>query len=307
WKGQKFPIKACVSGWAMLNRQTAVIPDIYEDPRVPHDAYRPTFVRSMVMTPVRPDDPIAAIGAYWAAPGAPAPEVLARLQAVARATATAMANVQLIGSLQEAVERRDYLIQELDHRVKNTLASVLAISDRTLHSAASPQAFAGTFRERILSLAGAHEHLAQRRWRGADLYELVVLALSPFRGADDAALAICGPSIRLLPEAAVSFLMTCHELATNAAKYGALSVPQGRVEISWALNDPAPGQFTFHWREVGGPPVTEPQRFGFGTQMIRRGFARDVGGRSELAFAADGVRFTMTAPLSQKILQDDHA
>ncbi|MBV9511879.1 MAG: GAF domain-containing protein, partial [Caulobacteraceae bacterium] len=95
WKGQKFPIKACVSGWAMLNRQTAVIPDIYQDPRVPHDAYRPTFVRSMVMTPVRPDDPIAAIGAYWAEPGAPAPEVLARLQAVARATATAMANVQL--------------------------------------------------------------------------------------------------------------------------------------------------------------------------------------------------------------------
>src|ERR1700760_479271 len=85
WKGQRFPITACISGWAMINRQTAVIPDIYADPRIPHDAYRPTFVRSLVMTPVRPDDPIAAIGAYWSHVGEPEPDVVNRLVAVSRA------------------------------------------------------------------------------------------------------------------------------------------------------------------------------------------------------------------------------
>lgn len=300
WKGQRFPLTACISGWVMLNRRMAVIPDIYADARIPHDAYRPTFVRSLVMTPVRPADPMAAIGAYWRTLGAPDPSVIARLEAMARATATAVANVQLIASLEEAVERRDFLIQELDHRVKNALASVLAISDRTLHTAASPEAFAGAFRDRVLSLASAHEHLALRRWRDADLRELVVMALAPYRGVGEDGLSVDGPPIRLRPEAAVSFLMTCHELATNAAKYGALSVPDGRVAVDWRIGgDPA--EIVFTWRESGGPPVAAPQRRGFGSQMISRGFARDVDGQAELAFDPDGVRFTLTAPLSGKI------
>lgn len=305
WKGQRFPMTACISGWVMLNRQTAVIPDIYADPRIPHDAYRPTFVRSLVMTPVRPDDPIAAIGAYWARLGEPAPQEVARLAAVARATATALANIGLIASLEEAVERRDYLIQELDHRVKNTLASVLAISDRTLHSAASPDAFARTFKDRVLSLASAHEHLARRRWRDADLKELVLLALSPFRGADDTGLAVEGPTIRLRPEAAVSFLMTCHELATNAAKYGALSVPEGKVAVNWDLRrDEAQDRIVFDWRESDGPAVVAPERRGFGSDMITRGFVRDVDGEARLDFPPEGVRFRLTAPLSRKIMAE---
>src|ERR1700760_2594603 len=96
WKGQRFPLTACISGWAMLNGQTAVIPDIYLDDRIPHDAYRPTFVKSLVIPPVRPAEPLAAIGAYWAHVGLPAADDIARLEAIARATATAMANVRLI-------------------------------------------------------------------------------------------------------------------------------------------------------------------------------------------------------------------
>lgn len=303
WKGQRFPLTACVSGWAMLNRQTAVIPDIYLDARVPHDAYRPTFVRSMVMTPVRPEDPIAAIGAYWARPGALGAAEIARLQAVARATATALANVRLIASLEEAVERRDYLIRELDHRAKNSLASVLAICNRTLRGAPSAEAFAKTFRERVTSLATAHEHLARGRWGAADLAELVELAVAPFRAGHKDQVHVQGPAINLRPEAAVSFMMTCHELATNAVKYGALSTPGGRVEIRWSLNDePAPGVLTFHWRETGGPPVAEPLRRGFGTDLITRGFSRDVGGEARLDFAPGGVELCLTAPLSLKVM-----
>ena len=91
WKGKRFPLTACISGWAMLNRQTVVIPDIYLDDRIPHDAYRPTFVRSLVMTPVRPEDPIAAIGAYWSSVRRPTEQEVANLALIARATATAFA------------------------------------------------------------------------------------------------------------------------------------------------------------------------------------------------------------------------
>jgi signal transduction histidine kinase len=104
WKGQTFPLSACISGWAMLNRQTAVVPDIYEDARIPHDAYRPTFVKSLVMVPVRQSDPLAAIGLYWADRHRPEADELTRLESLARATATAIANVGLKVSLSEAAE-----------------------------------------------------------------------------------------------------------------------------------------------------------------------------------------------------------
>ena len=304
WKGQRFPLTACISGWAMLNGKTAVIPDIYADPRVPHDAYRPTFVKSLVMTPVRPEDPIAAIGAYWAELGAPSEPAISRLHVVARATATALANVQLIASLEEAVDLRDGLIRELDHRVKNTLSAVLAISQRTLHTA-TPDAFADTFSDRIRSLAQAHEYLAERHWKDADLSDLVSMALSPFRTAADDGLVIAGPPVRLRPEAAVSFMMTCHELATNAAKHGALSAPEGQVEVTWTLEpDRADQALRFEWIESGGPPVSPHRRRGFGTDMIQRGFARDVEGQAGLDFDPEGVRFHLSAPISRKIMPE---
>src|SRR5688572_21436410 len=90
WKGLRFPLTACISGWAMLNKQTVVVPDIYKDDRIPHDAYRPTFVKSLVMTPVRPHDPLAAIGAYWARERTPTEDEVVKLQIMARATATAL-------------------------------------------------------------------------------------------------------------------------------------------------------------------------------------------------------------------------
>lgn len=102
WKGQRFPMSACISGWCMLNCQTAIIPDIYADPRIPYNAYQPTFVKSLVMVPVRPEAPLAAIGAYWAEARRPEPQVVTVLEALARSTATALANVALDASLHES-------------------------------------------------------------------------------------------------------------------------------------------------------------------------------------------------------------
>ena len=298
WKGRKFPMTACISGWSMLNRQTAIIPDIYKDPRIPHDAYRPAFVKSLVMTPVNRADPVAAIGAYWAVSREPPQEVVERLEVIARATATALANVTLVASLSESLALRDALNRELDHRVKNTLATVQSIAAQTLTRSPDVTEFTQAFTGRLKSLARAHELLAKEDWTDANLAALIELALQPFLSLDDRRVRLNGPELRVKPESAVTVLMTFHELATNAAKYGALSVPGGKVSISWSVMD---GLFELIWRESGGPTVTQPTRRGFGSRLIERGAARDLGGDALLTFHPSGVTLRMTAPLSQRL------
>src|SRR5262249_14492501 len=105
WKGSRFPLQTCISGWSMLNRQIAVIPDIYQDPRIPHEVYRPTFVKSLVMVPVRQDEPIGAIGAYWAQPHEATAEAQLVLQALANAAALALHNIELDADLHRSIER----------------------------------------------------------------------------------------------------------------------------------------------------------------------------------------------------------
>lgn len=112
WKGKRFPLETCISGWTMLNSQQAVIPDIYVDPRIPHDAYRPTFVKSLVMVPIRTRDPIGAIGNYWAEQRHPSREEVRLLQALADSTSIAIENVQLYQSLEQRVQERTQELQQ---------------------------------------------------------------------------------------------------------------------------------------------------------------------------------------------------
>ncbi len=303
WKGKRFPLTACISGWAMLNRQTVIIPDIYLDDRIPHDAYRPTFVKSLVMTPVRLEDPVAAIGAYWAKEHVPGPEVVKKLQVIARATASALESGRLYDSLVDARHHGTFLLQELDHRVKNTLAIVQSISRQTLRAAPTPEAFAATFENRILALSQAHELLTRRAWGRASLHEILDKALAPFSADGAERFDIIGPALTFSAETSVSVHMTLHELAVNAAKHGALSTPGGKVVIRWSVDEAAtPPMLSLTWREVGGPAVSgPPERKGFGSQMVQRGLARDLGGKASLDFPPEGVVFTLRAPLSQRM------
>jgi two-component sensor histidine kinase len=303
WKGKRFPLTACISGWAMLNRQTVVIPDIYLDDRIPHDAYRPTFVKSLVMTPVRLEDPVAAIGAYWAEEHVPAPEIIKKLQVIARATASALESGRLHDSLVDARHHGTFLLQELDHRVKNTLAIVQSISRQTLRSTPTPEAFAETFENRILALSQAHELLTRRAWGRAELHDILEKALAPFSPELAERFDIVGPALTFSAETSVSVHMTLHELAVNAAKHGALSTAEGRVVIRWTVDEAAtPPMLTLTWREVGGPELAgKPAHKGFGAQLIERGLARDLGGKATLDFAPQGVVYTLRAPLSQRM------
>ncbi|MBP6879146.1 MAG: GAF domain-containing protein [Phenylobacterium sp.] len=302
WKGLRFPMGACISGWAMLNGRTAVIPDIYADPRIPHDAYRPTFVRSLVMTPVRPAEAIAAIGAYWSRQREPTAEEVRLLQVIARATATALANVQAYASLHETLKRRDLLARELDHRCKNTLAAVRSIADQTLRRSASPAHFVEAFNGRLGALSRAHELLTRGDWGPAGLADVVGQALTPFCGVGGLRLAVSGPQVGLAPETAVAMHMTVHELAVNATKYGALSVEGGRLDVNWEVDRrEAPGALEFRWIERGGPKVDAPAARGFGSRLIEQGMAQELGGEAQILFDPEGVQFRLRAPLSPRV------
>jgi two-component sensor histidine kinase len=304
WKGRRFPMSACISGWAMNRGETVVIPDIYQDPRIPLEAYLPTFVKSLVMTPVRPPDPIAAIGAYWARERVPTRAETAKLAAIARATATALENVSLIASLEDSLSRSDALVRELDHRVKNNLAVVQAIAQQTIRTTHSAEAFNDAFLGRLTALSRGYDLLAQEARREARLQDVLEHAIAPHAAAADGRLSVQGPEVRLSAETAINFQMAFHELASNAVRHGALATAGGRVSVRWEIE--ARGgedRLALTWLERGGPAVTpHPSRKGFGLRLIGDGLPRSLGGKAELAFEPEGLRFSVEAPLSASIM-----
>lgn len=145
--------------------------------------------------------------------------------------------------------------------------------------------------ERIVLLAQAHDLLTSRDWSGADLRDVVFRSLQPFTANQ---LDLSGPSLEVSPRHVLALSLTLHELATNAAKYGALSVPEGRVTVRWSLEEQ---HLKLNWHESGGPVVTVPTRRGFGTRLIEESLGRDLGGHTGLHYAPEGVRWELLVPL----------
>jgi len=180
------------------------------------------------------------------------------------------------------------LVNELNHRVKNSLATIQAIAaqsftgERALHQAQE------AFSSRIVALAEAHDLLTRENWEGAELHDVTTRLAALHGGAGRFELS--GPSIRLSPKTALSLSMALHELATNAMKYGALSTPDGRIRVAWDLA-PVPGaaRLDLTWTESGGPPVTMPTDRGFGSRLIERGLAAELSGSATIDFHPDGV------------------
>lgn len=197
---------------------------------------------------------------------------------------------------QRAKERQDLLLAELDHRVKNTLANIQALVRHASRGAATAEAFVADLHGRLRAMAQAHALLSRSRWEGAGLRSLAEEELRPHAGAAGGAprVTIAGPEIRLLPKAALAVSLALHELVTNAAKHGALSVPGGRVSLQWRIEAE---MLRLDWEERGGPPVAPPTRRGFGSLMIERSLAYEVGGRSWLEFPRGGVTCRVEIPL----------
>jgi light-regulated signal transduction histidine kinase (bacteriophytochrome) len=197
-----------------------------------------------------------------------------------------------------AWQQEQLLMAELDHRVKNTLASIQAMVAQTSRSASSLAAFTHGLDRRIRSMSRAHSLLTQSRWEGVSLDALIHQELDAYR-AEHANVTIRGPDVTLLPKAALALSLAIHELATNAGKYGALSVAEGHIDISWQF-DPRDG-LDLRWQESGGPAVGKPGRRGFGSTLIERALSLETGGRSTLTFDPGGVAcaIVMPAPVAQ--------
>ncbi|MBV8612229.1 MAG: CHASE3 domain-containing protein [Acetobacteraceae bacterium] len=198
----------------------------------------------------------------------------------------------------QAEERLHLVLHELNHRVKNTLATVQAIASQTLR-AADP-AVGQTLEARLMALAAAHDVLTREGWEGAELEDVVAGALAPHGGRADPRFQVSGPKLRLVPRAALALALGLHELATNAVKYGALAgAGTGCVELRWEIASGTAPRFRLLWAERGGPPVALPARRGFGTRLIERGLAQDLGGSVAIGFGAAGVTCAIDAPLDQ--------
>lgn len=436
WKGRRFPMEACVSGWSMLHGKSAIIEDIYSDSRVPTDAYRPTFVKSMAMVPIRPAAAIGAIGNYWAERHCPSSEEIGLLEALAGTVAVAMENLRLaaeqqrrllevqsaqrdaqlaleaaqlgrwdydlrnhiyfwdarcreifgfradaqltretflncltpsdrermraaineviespqasklamqfqivraddganrwlyssgqayfegahcvrfIGVIEDITDQKSLeqhlrlLVNELNHRVKNSLAVVQAIATQTFRSNVPMPIAIKAFSNRVAALAKTHDLLTEDNWSGTHLQDIAALIGEMMTGGNAARLSFSGPDVRLSPKLAVSLSLALHELATNAAKYGALSNETGSVDLNWHLQPGSGGpQLRVAWKESGGPRVKRPVRQGFGLRVLERVLPADLSGQVNVSFSETGLVCIIEAPLQSSGMELVH-
>ena len=194
-----------------------------------------------------------------------------------------------IDDLKRAESDRQILVEELGHRVKNTLALVQAIAGQTFRPDSDPAVARASFSSRLQALAGAHDLLLREQWREIGIAEIVTRTLSTVGIGSDRFTAT-GPDIQLVGRIGVFMSMVLHELATNALKYGALSLDGGRIGIAWQVDQARPGGFRFEWAETGGPAVAPPSREGFGSRLIQQAMAQAIRGDATILYEATGVR-----------------
>lgn len=195
-------------------------------------------------------------------------------------------------------QRQRLLLRELNHRVKNTLATVQALATQTVRHARQPNEFLEAFRARLRALGVAHSLLSDHEWRGIGIRDLVRLELQPFDDAERPRISVHGPEVFLSPDQTLGLSLILHELASNALKYGALSVAEGTVSVKWVVRgEKGARRLHFSWTERGGPKVDPPSHHGFGSILIRRSLAKVLSSEVRHEFPPEGV----TAEISMQL------
>jgi PAS domain S-box-containing protein len=264
-----------------------------EGVRLPHDEC-PMAVALKEARPVRGVDAIAERPDGTRVPFRPYPTPLFD----AAGQLTGAVNMLLdITEERAAAARRQLLINELNHRVKNTLATVQSIASQTLRHMPSPDDFESSFTSRLVALSRAHDLLTAENWEGAPLRSVLAHELAPHGSAAER-IELDGPQVELGPRTALSLAMAFHELATNAAKYGALSAEGGRLSVFWSQEN---GRLLLTWAETGGPAVEPPSRRGFGSRLIERSITHELRGELDVDYAPQGLRCRLTVPLEEAV------
>ena len=212
--------------------------------------------------------------------------------------------VRLIGVIADVTERRateehrKLLVNELNHRVKNTLSVVQALAQQTFRTDGTEDARVTVFNGRLSALAHAHNLLSNENWQTADLGDVARRSLLT-RGPDKARIHLDGPTVILKPKQAVTMAMALHELYTNAVKYGALAIEGGRIDLVWNVKFDGIRRLDMIWREYDGPPVKQPTRRGFGSRMITQALKTELGATVDMDFRTDGLICHIDAPLTE--------
>jgi two-component sensor histidine kinase len=301
WKGRKFAMTDCISGWAMLHKQTAAIPDIAQDARIPVHLYRDTFVQSLVMAPVGVEHPIAALGAYWGAVYQPSDYEIETVETLARATAIALENARLVSALSRALAQAELARDELRHRVKNAYLAAQSLAMLSL-----PPDYSRVFAARIAALARAHELIDKKLAQQESILisELLRAELEPYGENAPGRLVLGGPELALESAQGVALGLAVNELATNALKYGALATPNGRLEVSWRLEG---NHLVLDWLEADGPEVRTAALESFGSRLLRRLIEGQLGGSVIRQLEKDGVTCRLEFPVRVVVTPDEPA
>ncbi len=194
--------------------------------------------------------------------------------------------------------RRSSLLDELNHRMKNTFATVMSLAVQTLKSAPDPSDFREAFLTRMRALSNAHDLMMRSEWQQVTLKDLLSMETAPFQESERSRVSMRGENLMLEPRTCLALSMALHELVTNASKYGALSVPEGHVALEWQVHHTDRAKHVhFTWTESGGPAVVPPSREGFGSQLLQKGLAHELNGTVRLEFNPQGVRCIVDFPL----------
>lgn len=195
----------------------------------------------------------------------------------------------------------EFIMRELSHRSKNLLSVIIAIARQSIRQSASMEEFGLRFNERLVALARLHDILVHEEWRGASLHTIAQSQIAPFAGNR---CSLDGPAINVRPDVAQVLSLVFHELATNAAKYGALSTSEGLVSVTWRLMNDGQQRLAIQWQEAKGPPVLPPQRKGFGSIVVERMALQISGASSSLNYLSAGVIWYLEAPVNAVIVSD---
>ena len=298
-------------GHALKTKTRIVVPDIEADEFMActpaQEQYRKAGIRAVQSTPLvgRAGHSLGMISTHWRMPHEPSERDLRIFDVLARQAADLIERKESEDALQRRAAQLRLLLDELNHRVKNTLATVQSIAHQTLRHAPTMAEGRKSLDARLIALSRAHNVLTREHWEGANLRELVAEALAAYsNGSGPRRFDVSGNDIRLLPKAGLAISMALHELATNAVKYGALSNENGHVRIRWGGGEDAQ-LFRLEWSEIDGPPIEQPRRLGFGSRLIKHGLAQDLGGVVKLHFEPDGLVFAIDAPLKELCGGDD--
>jgi PAS domain S-box-containing protein len=283
-------------GTAAQRRGAVIVTDIASDPL--WEGYRELALRHGLRAcwsaPILAKDErvLGIYAVYHRQPQRPSAADLQVIDVLSRTAAIAI-------EAKRAERQERVLIEELNHRVKNTLATAQSLATQTLRKNVSAKSFATAFSGRLAALASAHTLLAHARWSGAGLHALIQEQLAPYRLPERANVTIQGDDVSLEPSAALTLGLTLHELTTNAAKHGALASPAGTIEIRAQIGtEPDGRRLALTWCERGGPPIAAPPRRGFGLTLIERGLAYQLKGNVVLDFRPEGLQCTIELPLA---------